>query len=56
MAVEKGTSYYFFPLFLMPPDARGPLPAALVAASFKAFSCSLIHKKIISLTQNFLKS
>lgn len=32
---------YFLPLFLIPPLANGPFLAALAAASFSAFSCSL---------------
>lgn len=37
---------HFFPDFLIPPDARGPLPAALAAISFIFFcsSCCLKNK------------
>ena len=31
----RRSEVYFFPLFLIPPETRGPLPAALAASSLK---------------------
>lgn len=45
--IKASSSLYFLPLFLMPwpPVLRGPLPPALAASSFRAFSSALFFSR-----------